>query len=323
MVLILNQISNQLHNTSDPVLDSSEDGSNVLVEIRVVVLSLSLVMVSSTIALALHLKYMLWRLSSSSGTYHNPEEQARSRELLAQRLRSRRIPSRFDVLTLFMVLSETCFSIGCVLMIMELSPFVVLVFLVFQLGTVILFRNPSVDSLPAQQSRPPNGKAVRRGRGIINASSRKADLDPKIVDVGIPNFLFIHTSMVPTNFSIFIQLFALPVEHSRRRITRVPSAMEPTIFDPTFHALEDIFTVQTQSFTSTSSMPCGLQSKPVSTAEGELIKKRGERTAPSRPPIHYRICTYTCSSHDSMLLPKTQTMHWPEGRVSNLKVFGV
>jgi len=43
----------------------------------------------------------------------------------------------------------------------------------------------------------------------------------------------------------------------------VPSAVEPTIFDLTFHAFEDIFTVQTQSCPSPSSVPCGLQSKPV------------------------------------------------------------
>ena len=42
--------------------------------------------------------------------------------------------------------------------------------------------------------------------------------DPEIVYVDISNCLFTHTSMDPKNFSIFIQLFSLQVEHPRIRI---------------------------------------------------------------------------------------------------------
>jgi len=217
MVLILNKISNQLRNTSDPVHDSSEDESGV--QVTILALTLSLGLVSLTIILALAFKQVLWYLMSSSGTYHNSKEQARSRES-AQRLARRGIPSPFDILPNLTVFSGTSFLIGCNLTILPLSPHAWLVLIVLEVCTALLllclvFAGP----LPVRL-RPPNGKAVHAwGRKIISAFSHEADFDPEIIDMEISNCLFIHTSMAPNNFSIFIQLFSLPVEHSRRRIT--------------------------------------------------------------------------------------------------------
>jgi len=213
MVLILNQTSYQLRNTSYPVPDSSEHGPDLLTRLAGVALTTSLALVSFTIILALVLKHMLYSFLPNSGTHHNPEEQARSRELSVQRLRRRGVPIPFDTLPLFMALSGVSFLIGCGLTILVLSITATVVLLVLQVCmALLLFR--------LFRFRPPNGKAVHAwGRRIISAFSHEADLDPEIVDVGISNCLFIHTSMVPNNFSIFTQLFALPVEHSRRRIT--------------------------------------------------------------------------------------------------------
>jgi len=221
MVLILNQTSYQLRNTSGPVPGSSEHGPDMLILLAILAFTMSLGLVSLTIILALVLKHRLWYSWSSSGTHHNPEEQARGRELFAQRLRRRGMPRPFDILPLPMVLSGVSFLIGCDcgVTILPFSTFVVPTLLALQICTVLLLLRLEVDPLPVQ-SRPPKGKAVHAwGRRLISAFSHEADLDPEIVDVGISNFLFNQTSTVQTNFSIFIQLFGLPVEHSRRRVT--------------------------------------------------------------------------------------------------------
>jgi len=219
MVLILNQISNQLRNTSDPVPDSSEDGPGSIIPLAIGVLTLSLGLVSLTIFLALFLKQMLWIFWPSSETHHNPEEQARNRELFAQRLRRWGMLSPFDILPFFTVLSGASFLIGCDYMIIELSAFATLVLGVVGVCMVPLFFRLCANLLPVQFWLPTGNAADTWGRRIISAFLHEADPRPEIVDVGISNFLFIHTSMVPKNFPIFIQLFGLPIEHSRRRIT--------------------------------------------------------------------------------------------------------
>jgi len=213
MVLVLNETSYRHRNTPDPVPDS---GSSHLAHMM---LAASLALVSLTIILALVLKRRLWGFFSSSGTHHNPEEQARSRELFSQRLRRRGMPTPFRILHRLMVISGGSILISFGLSIFSWFGSASLPLPVVQVCTALLFLRLSVVQLPVQ-SRPPNGEAVHPwGRWVISAFSHEVDPDPEVVDVGISNFLFIHTSMVPKNFSIFIQLFALPVEHSRRRIT--------------------------------------------------------------------------------------------------------
>jgi len=119
------------------------------------------------------------------------------------------MPSPFDTLPLLMALSVVFLLIGLHITILVSSlPTMVMLFGILFWPTLLLF------GLFA------DGKAVVVwGRGIFRRPSHKADLEPETVAVGISNCLFIHTSMVATNFSIFVQLFGLPVEHSRRRIT--------------------------------------------------------------------------------------------------------
>jgi len=162
MVLILNQTSYQLRNTSDPVPDSSEDGPDMLDRLAGIALTTSLGLVSFTIILALVLKHMLYSFLPNWGTHHDPEEQARSRELSSQRLRRRGVPIPFDTLPLFMALSGVSFLIACGLTILVLSITTTVVFLVLQVCmALLLFR--------LFQFRPPNGNAIHAwGRRIIS-----------------------------------------------------------------------------------------------------------------------------------------------------------
>jgi len=222
MVFILNKISNHLRNTSDSVSKSSKVTDLRTGAAAMVMLLLTLGSVLLAIILALYLKYELWNSLWISRTHHIAEEEAKNREIYAQRLRRRSISSPFGFLPRLMLFSGHCFYIGCTLTMASWSgpgrsiP-AVAILLVFY--TVVLFFRLSADPLPVYFP-PPSRKVVRAwGRRIFRSSSHEAALNPEIVDVGISNFLFIHTSMVPKNFPIFIQLFALPVEHSRRRIT--------------------------------------------------------------------------------------------------------
>ena len=225
MVLILNQISNQLRNTSDHVPDSSEDGSSEMITSIIHVLTASLGLVSLTIIIALFSKYVLWSLFSSSGMHHNPEEQARNRESLAQSS----VLGPVAILSLFTMLSGVSFVIGCYGTIFQLSKFATIVFAVAYASLPAL---AALDLVGVKRWPLKGESTYTLGRRMTSAFSRasalafdvfyrlkgRSSLDPEIV-VGISNCLFIHTPMVPTNFSIFIQLFAFPVEHSRCRIT--------------------------------------------------------------------------------------------------------
>ena len=127
----------------------------------------------------------------------------------------------FAILPFLMGLSGCFFFFGCIVTILPLSKSAVLVLIVLEFCEVLLLFHivAMADPLPVQ-FWPPNGKAVHAwGRRVISTFSHEADLDPESVDVGISNYLFIHTSMEPKNFFIFIQLFGLSVEHPRRRIT--------------------------------------------------------------------------------------------------------
>jgi len=223
-VVILNKISNHLRNTTDPVWRYGRvpDLSTYLSSVpAIVILLLTLGAVLLAIILALYLKYELWNSLWISRTFHDAEEEARNREMYAQRLRRRGIPSPFGFLPRLMLFSGHCFYIGCTFTMITWAGFIPSVVILLTFYTVFLLSRLFADPLPVYFP-PPSRKVARVwGRRIFRSSSHdyEATLDPEIVDVGISNCLFIHTSMVPTNFSIFIQLFDLPVKHPRRRIT--------------------------------------------------------------------------------------------------------
>jgi hypothetical protein len=219
MVSILTQISNHLRNTSDPYSVPRKHGSDVLISMAVVALTCSLGLILLAIILGLYLKYLLWNVMRRSRTHHNPEEQARNRELHAQRHRRLGIPSPFDLLPWLMLFSGYFFYAYAILTLSSFASWAVgILFVVLHGMAVYLVFRLGADLLPIY-FLPPSGKVVRAwGRSLFRRSSHEAALDPEIVGVGVSNYLYIHTSMVPKNFSIFIQLFGLPVEHPRRRI---------------------------------------------------------------------------------------------------------
>jgi len=222
MVLLLSQISNNLRNTSDPVPDSSlSDGdevTSVYMLVTVVALTSSLGLTFLAIILALGLKYLQWKCNRVciSRTHHRPEEQARDRQLFAQRLR--RKSSLFYILPWLMFFSSYFFIVG---FLFSGSAIGLAIVVSASLTTGVgLWSASQRTYLRRDHSPPPSGQVVRPwGGGIFRGFSHEAVHDPETVDVAISNCLFIHTSMVPKNFSIFLQLFALPVEHSRHRIT--------------------------------------------------------------------------------------------------------
>jgi len=180
----------------------------------IVALTVSLSMILLTITLALLLKQLLWNFARSSRARRSPVERARKRQLCAQRLKTLGIPNLF-ALRWLMIVSGSSFSFGLNYTMSKLFEPVSAVLVFLQVScTLLLFYGVGTDLLPS-------GKALYYVRGwrVFSRSPSFAFLDPEIVDVEISNCLFIHTSVVPKNFPIFIQLFSLPVEHSRRRIT--------------------------------------------------------------------------------------------------------
>jgi len=211
MVFILNQISNQLRNISDPVFDY--DWSDEPLTEAVVGLNVSLSLILLAITLALLLKKLLWNFAWGLQTHHSPEEQARNRELRAQRLRRTGIPSLF-VLRLLMIGSGGSFYVGLYFTVAPLYGPIVIMFSIVQFGMVLLLMGLGTDLLPSRKTLHVWCRRLFRW-----ALFGEAAHDPEIVDVRISNCLFIHTPVVPKNFSIFTQLFGLQVEHSRRCIT--------------------------------------------------------------------------------------------------------
>jgi hypothetical protein len=221
MLHILNQIFNQLRNTSGPV-PGIEDGSgefDVWISIMMT-LSMDLVLLASVLAVSL--KHWLWAHSSDSGKLHNPEEQARNRELYAQGSRQTVISSTFWLLPLLMVASVTCFSLGIIFSgltfyALDINAIAwVSGFMCLPVGYMIWRQRIFTRSFlsPSLIWRVVRGW----GRRILKNFSREAAPDPEVVYMGISSYLFTHTPMVPNNLSIFIQLFGCPVEHPPLRI---------------------------------------------------------------------------------------------------------
>ena len=202
MIRILNQISNQLRNTSDPVPDSDRDVKD-RGWVAPVSLGYNLGIVFLAVDLAIWLKSWLWARACNSGTVHDPEEQARNRELYAKRSKHRAISSLFEGLPMLIRISVS--------------------FLVFTMHALVGSCGPYLGTLAGLSFTGYIGIITWIGMDQMwgrrsSRSSDEAALGPEIVYVDIANCLFKHTSMVPKNFSIFIQLFSLPVEHPSLRI---------------------------------------------------------------------------------------------------------
>ena len=186
--------------------------------------TLDLVLLASV--LAVFLKNWLWARARNSGTVHNAEEQARNRELYAKPSRHRVISTLFELLPLLVQFFVCCFSLGALATMILFGTYGALATLVLTslsiaiAGYMILVRG--IYSLfvrfPLLIWKVVRIWGTRLFRWIFRSSSHEAALDPEIIYVGISNCLFKHTSMVPKNFPIFIQLFSVPIEHPSLRI---------------------------------------------------------------------------------------------------------
>jgi len=232
-VVILNQISNKLRNTSDPVPDASDDVPPTYLPAAMELLSMGLNLILIVSVLALVLKHWLWMHTPNSRTYHTPEEQARKRELNAHSFWRYHILFAFGLLPFLMQIAVYFFSLGSSFTVESLGTkweialgfnwsgtnrklyFIVIIalFTLMTVGLLIWYGLYAFSIL----SRDLERILERIARRIL---VRMFDIapDPEIIYVDISNLLFTHTSMVPKNLSIFIQLFSLPVEHPRLRI---------------------------------------------------------------------------------------------------------
>ena len=110
--MILNQISNKLRNTSDPVPESSDDVPPTYLPVAMELLSVSLTLILIVSVGALVLKHWLWINTPNSRTHYTPEGQARKRELNAHRFRRYIILFLFGILPFFMQIAVYCFFLG-------------------------------------------------------------------------------------------------------------------------------------------------------------------------------------------------------------------
>ena len=219
---MLNDISNKIRNTSDFVPDASE-GPFAFSSAAIVLLTVSLSLVLLTSVLALYLKH--W-LSSHMGNWEalqNPEEEARRRELYAQGLKRWAIPSFFKLLPLLMQFAIFYFLVGAICAMLASNLYAsltigiavfVAIFLWWHAFQVIM-RDPYT---PFALSLSLILDVVRTLTEKSRSSLHEDALDPEVTHACILNRLFTHTSMTPNNFSIFVQLFSLPVKYPRFRV---------------------------------------------------------------------------------------------------------
>jgi hypothetical protein len=218
MACTLNQTSNQFRNSSDPVPDSTQNLHSKNSSPGIIYLTVSLGLVLSASVLAVFLKHWLWARARNSGTVHDPEEQARNRELYAKRPRRWSISILFELLPWLMQFSVYPFYFGAISTVAFSAPYGSTAILV-----VIIICSCMTGALLYVVPPPLTWKEAcawgrRIGRRVFRSSSNEAAPGPEIVYVNISNCLFTHTAMVPKNLSIFILLFSVPVEHPPLRI---------------------------------------------------------------------------------------------------------
>ena len=229
----MNQISNKLRNTSDPVPDASEDVPPTYLPAAMELLSMGLNLILIVSVLALVLKHWLWIHTPNSRTHHTPEEQARKRELNAHSFWRYHILFVFGLLPFLMQIAVYFFSLGSSFTVESLGTkweaalglnwsgtnrklyFIVIIalFTLMSVGLLIWYGLYAFSVLSRDLKR-----ILERIAWRILASMFDIAPDPETIYVDISNLLFTHTPMAPKNLSIFIQLFSLPVEHPRLRI---------------------------------------------------------------------------------------------------------
>src|SRR5258706_13464291 len=223
MVTILNDISNQLRNTSDSLTYTSATPGKVM---AVVMLSISLGTLLLISTQALYLKKWLSSHMLNCEILHNAEEEARKRELYAQGLKRWAIPSSFGLLLFFMQLAIIHFFCGVYITmraagneanaVIAIPAIAALLFWWYKFGVTI--KDPYS---PFVISQNPFHAVICTWTEKSRSSLHEDALDPEIARTGIANRLFTHTSMISNNLSIFIQLFNLPVEYPRLRIKSI------------------------------------------------------------------------------------------------------
>ena len=223
MVTMLNDISNILRNTSDVVPETNEVVF-AFSTAAIVLLTMSLSMSLLASAQALYLKHWLSSHMGHWETLHNPEEEARRRELYAQGLKRYAIPSLFELLPLIMQFSVTCFFFGALLTMFSYSNFYVSLTVEIAVCAALPLWRHVIQVVrrepytPFAHFKPPILNVFRTWTKESRSSLHDDALDPDIAHVCILNRLFTHTSMTPNNLSIFIRLFSVPVEYPQLRV---------------------------------------------------------------------------------------------------------
>jgi len=218
----LNQISNHLRNTSDPIFNDfaqAELSDGGVSGISVILLHTSLGLVLLDSALALFLKLLLHDYKRRLKTFHNPEEQVINRELYSHGLQRWAIPSLFELLpsliqySLILFLTSALFFLPCVA-VFEIWTGLMSLVLFAIIQVFIYIRSAQDPYSPFILSLPP----VLKVFCAWGTRRHKTAFKLEVAYLGVLNHLFIHTPMVSKHLSIFIQLFSLPIQHPHLRI---------------------------------------------------------------------------------------------------------
>ena len=223
MVNILNDISNKVRNVSDSVTNSSEEVVVVFQTTSLVLFTVSLCLVVIASAQALYLKQWLSSHTGKWQTLHDPEEEARKREVYAQGLKRWAVPTSFEFLPLLMQFAVFCFSLGMLFAMFTSNLYAwgtsgIAAFagiLLWRHGYHMIFMDPYT---PFAFSLSQFLNLARTFTEKSRRSMHENAFNPEIAHVCILNRLFTHTSMTPNNLSIFIQLFSIPVQYPRLRV---------------------------------------------------------------------------------------------------------
>ena len=208
---MLHDISNKVRNTTDPLTHSSGTSFNLSAAVALLTMSLSTILLTST--QTLDLKHWLSNHMGNREILHNPEEEARKRELDAQGINQLAIPSAFELLHFYLQYAVSCFLGGalCAMLVSGLSIavavqiIIIAILFVWHFAYQYIFRGAYT---PLSIHWFMIFTMVRTWTKKSQSFLHEDDLDPEIVHVGISNRLFTHTTMDPNNFSIFIQLSA-------------------------------------------------------------------------------------------------------------------
>ena len=223
MVNILNDISNKVRNVSDSVTNSSEEVVASFQTTSLVLLTVSLCLVVIASAQALYLKQWLSSHTGKWQTLHNPEEEARRREVYAQGVKRWALPTSFEFLPLLMQFAVFCFSLGGLFAMFTSNLYAWATGGIAAFAGILLWRH-GLQMVFKDRYTPfafSPSHFLNLARTFTEKSRRSMHenaFNPEIAHMCILNRLFTHTSMTPNNVPIFLQLFSIPVEYPRLRV---------------------------------------------------------------------------------------------------------